>query len=109
MLRDCLTDLACLVGDDFFLRAGECTGSPRGDVSRTDGAVDAPERVCNARDDRLADDETESLRDPSSWRKTDKSCFRTGLDTAFICTSMRPLVSLVVADGNIRRISRCSA
>ena len=85
MLMGGLTDLAGLVGDDFLLlRAGECTESPRGDVSRTDGAVDAPERACDARDDRLADDETESLRAALRWRRTDKSCLRTVSDTDFI-------------------------
>ena len=104
VLRDGLTGLTDLVGDDFFLRAGECTDSPRGEVSRTDVAVYAAER--DARDDRLADDETESLRDLVIWRKTDKSCFCTVGDTVFICVSMRFRVSLVVAEGKVRRKSR---
>ena len=56
--------LTGLDGDDFLLlRAGECTGSPRGDVSRTDGAVDAFERACEALDDRRADEETDGLEE----------------------------------------------
>ena len=47
-----MAGLTGLYGDDFLLlRAGVCTESPRGDVSRTDGAVDACERACEARDD----------------------------------------------------------
>ena len=91
-------------GDFFLLQGGEISGSPRGEVSRLDGAVDAAER--DARDDRLANDETESLRDPFMWRKTEKICFCMVGETVFSCVSRRCRVSLSVVEGKLRRKSR---
>ena len=52
LLMGGLTELGSLAGDDFLLlEAGGWTGSPRGDGSRTDVAIDAPERAWEARDD----------------------------------------------------------